>query len=89
MNLTPELREQVRLSILRYCLRPARLGIIAANLRGEGFNLDREAIETEVEYLADKGFLKPNDKRVSPENKIWRTTADGRDELAVQKQENV
>lgn len=88
MNLTPELREQVRLSVLRYCLRPLRTGLIRANLRGEGFTLDAAAVELELDYLTDKGLLKPNDKRISPENKFWQTTADGRDTLALQKEEN-
>ena len=87
MNLTPELREQVRLSILRYCLRPTRTGLVRANLRGEGFALDLDTVQLELDYLHDKGLLKPNDKRISPENKFWQTTAAGRDELALQKEE--
>lgn len=88
MQLTPELREQVRLSILRYCLRPTRTGLIRASLAGEGFALGREQLDTELDYLADKGLLKPNDKRISPENRIFRTTAEGMDYLALQKEEN-
>lgn len=88
MNLSPELREQVRLSILRYCLRPTRTGLIRASLAGEGFKLTAEDVESQVDYLADKELLKPNHKLVSPENKIWRTTADGQDYLAGQREEN-
>lgn len=85
--MTPELREQVRLCILRYCLRPTRTGLIRASLNGEGFKLDRDALELELDYLTDKALLKPNDKRISPENKIWRTTAEGMDLLATLREE--
>lgn len=87
MQLTPELREQVRLCILRYCLARTRTGLVRANLRGEGFNLDAEAVQLELDYLTDKGLLQPENKMVSPENKFWRTTADGRDYLASQGEE--
>ena len=87
MKLTPELREQVRLCILRYCLRPTRFGLIRASLSGEGYILDRDQVQLEIDYLADKKFLVADPKAISPENKIWRTTADGRDYLALQGQE--
>lgn len=87
MNLTPELREQVRLCILRYCLRSTRTGLVRVSLNGEGFKLEREEVELELDYLVDKGLIKANDKRISPENKFWQTTADGRDYLAAQKEE--
>lgn len=89
MNLTPEQREQVRLCILRYCLRPTRTGMILQNLRAEGYTLPRDVVELEIEYLSDpkKGLLTVNHKLVSPENKIWQTTAEGRDTLAGSKEE--
>jgi hypothetical protein len=42
-----------------------------------------EAIETELRYLKDKGFVLPLDKAISPENQTWRITAAGRDWLAT------
>ena len=87
MELTPELREQIRLSLLRYCLARTRPGLLRANLRGEGVPLDREALELELLYLADKGYLVSEEKTISPENKFWRTTAAGRDYLAGQREE--
>jgi hypothetical protein len=39
-------------------------------------------IHAEVDYLADKGFLHPEPKALSPENKSWRISASGRDYLA-------
>lgn len=85
--LTPELREQVRLNVLRYCLRRTRSGMIAAQLRSEGFKLDAETIALEVQYLTDKNLLTVENKIVSPENQFFRTTADGRDYLASQGEE--
>jgi hypothetical protein len=91
MKITAQDREQVRLCILRYCLRPTSVGLICANLRGEGFRgIERDQVQAEIDYLADpqKGLLATDAKVVSPENKIWRTTATGRDYLADQGQEN-
>ena len=84
-------REQVRLCILRYCLRPTSTGLICANLRAEGFrDIKRKEVEIEIRYLADKskGLLADQEKLVSPENKIWETTATGRDFLALQGHED-
>ena len=39
MELSPEQREQVRLALLRYCLRESRVGLLRANLTGEGYRL--------------------------------------------------
>jgi len=85
MNATD--REQIRYSILRYCLRPTAVGLICAYLRGEGQSIKRDAVELEIEYLRDKNFLAPDPKSISPEVPLWRTTAAGRDELALRKQE--
>ena len=88
MTLTPQQREQVRLSILRYCLRPTSTGLICANLRAEGFRtIKREQVEDEIVYLGDKGFLKAEAKAISPEVANYRSTAEGRDYLAQQGQE--
>lgn len=43
-----------------------------------------EDIRAELQYLADKGFITAASKSISPENKNWRITAAGRDELASQ-----
>lgn len=89
MKLTTAQLEQVRLSILRYCLRPTRTGMIYASLIGEGFPLKRDQVEDEIVYLSDpkKGLLEHLEKLISPENKIWRTTAAGRDYLVHTSQE--
>ena len=91
MNLTPPQREQVRLCILRYCLRPTSVGLICANLRAEGFRgITRDQVESEINYLADpdKRFLRAEEKHISPEVRNYRTTATGRDYLAQQGQED-
>jgi len=86
-NLPPELREQVRLSLLRYGLRRTRTGMFRAQLNAEGFKLSADDVELELAYLADKGLVSVENKMVSPENAFWRTTAAGRDYLALQKEE--
>lgn len=88
MELDPQLREQVRLSLLRFGLRRTRTGMFRAQLAGEGYKLTAEQVADEIQYLADKGLLVEENKLVSPENKFWRTTADGRDYLATQGEEN-
>jgi hypothetical protein len=82
-----EQREQVRLSVLRYCESADQFGLAASLLlqflRNEGFrSLTPERFESEMLYLADKGFLVAVDKPISPENPAWRITAAGRDFLA-------
>ncbi len=41
-------------------------------------------VKSEMQYLEDKGFITATAKAISPENKTWRITAAGRDELAQQ-----
>lgn len=85
MKLTPPQREQLRLTILRLCLEPMRSGLLLAYLRSEGFaRLQPEPLELEIIYLADKQLLTSTNGPVSPELKHWRTTATGRDCLALQ-----
>lgn len=45
---------------------------------------DADVVWRELHYLKDKGFvdLTPG-RNISPENKTWRITAAGRDELAT------
>lgn len=83
MKLNPAQREQVRLSILRYCATPCTAGIIQSYLVAEGFRVDREQVDLEVVYLSDKKLLMKTEKFISPENPLFRTTADGRDFLAT------
>ena len=40
-------------------------------------------VTTELQYLADKGLVSPVGKTISPENRCWRITANGRDFLAA------
>lgn len=40
-------------------------------------------VKREVAYLEDKTFVAVVGKAISPENKTWRITAAGRDELAA------
>ena len=92
MELTPELREQVRLSLLRYGLAPAgfTLGLGRAYLKSEGFRqLTIDQVQAEIDYLdhPQKGFLEATNKRISPEVAIYRTTPNGLDYLAQQREE--
>ncbi len=92
--MTPNQREQIRLSILRYCDSADQFGLAAALLlqfvRSEGFRaLTTEQLRAELVYLSDKSLLTTVNKQISPENSAWRATAAGRDFLATQNQENV
>ena len=77
-------REQVRLSILRYGLAGVSERLASSYLRGEGLVARVEEVALEMRYLAEKGFLAETVKAISPENRLWRTTAAGRDFLAMQ-----
>lgn len=90
--MTTEQREQIRLSILRYCDSAQGYGLaeplLVQFLRNEGFRrLTAAQLTTELAYLAEKGFLAIVSKAISPENKLWRITAAGRDLRALQNQE--
>jgi hypothetical protein len=91
--MTPTQREQIRLSILRYCDSADQFGLAATLLlqfiRNEGLRaLTAEQLRAELLYLADKSFLVSIAKPISPENPAWRITAAGRDFLAIQKLES-
>lgn len=82
-----EQREQIRLSLLRYCGSAAQYGLgtalLAQFLRSEGMGgLSVEETRAELLYLADKGLVASLPKTISPENEAWRITAAGRDLLA-------
>lgn len=85
--MTPEKRERVRMAVLlgAELAKPYGVGLaamgVATRLHGFG-KLDADVLLAEVDYLADKGFLEETAKAISPENKLWRISAAGRDFLA-------
>jgi hypothetical protein len=92
--MTTAQREQVRLSVLRYCDSADQYGLTAPLLlqfiRNEGLRaLTAEQLRAELLYLADKSFLVSVPKLISPENPAWRVTAAGRDFLAAQHLEDL
>jgi len=86
--MNPQTREQVRLSLLRYLDAAAgrRNGLAESVLRqfliSEGFTLTNEELAAELEYLRGKGLAAPAEKQISPENRAWVITAEGRDHYA-------
>jgi hypothetical protein len=88
-TMTKQQREQIRLSILRYCDCADEFGLseplLLQFLRSEGFRaLSAAKLHAEIIYLADKTFLASVPKLISPENPAWRITASGRDFFAIQ-----
>lgn len=81
-------REQLRLALLRYLDTngSAVFGLpsqrLLAHARSEGFALALGQVELELDYLRDKGLVGEIPKKLSPENRAWKLTADGRDLLA-------
>lgn len=86
--MTPELREQLRLSLLRLlALNPTDygtpLGVLRALAAAEGRpDLTPTEVRAELLYLADAGLVRRVDKQISPELSAWRVTKAGRDYLA-------
>jgi len=87
MNATD--REQLRLSLLRFleANSGSRYGLSTGLLRqmaaSEGFDgVTEGSIDAELRYLAAKGFVEERAKTISPENRVWRITAAGRDHFA-------
>lgn len=85
--MNPAEREQVRLSLLRYLAanRTAYglpVGALRQYLATEGTLLEAETVAAEMQYLTDRGLSEEIQKRLSPEIRCWRITADGRDLLA-------
>lgn len=83
--MSPEERQNVRIILLLCAAKaPQGLTIELARvwLRGRGVEATVEEIAAEIAYLVDKDFMKPVEKRLSPEIRAWRITADGRDFLA-------
>lgn len=88
-TMTKQQREQIRLSILRYCDCADEFGLgeplLLQFIRSEGFRtLSAAKFHAEIVYLADKSFLAKVPKLISPENPAWRITAAGRDFFAEQ-----
>jgi hypothetical protein len=82
-------REQIRLSVLRYCDAADPYGLadelLLQFIRSEGFRTVTAAqLRAELQYLTDKSLLTAVPKTISPENSAWRITAAGRDFLAMQ-----
>lgn len=80
--------EQVRLSLLRFLsLNRTPYGLPARALlqflRAEGTRLEQPAVEAEMQYLVDKGLAVEVSKTLSPEIRVWRITAAGRDQVAA------
>lgn len=58
------------------------LHVITVHLQPYGFTPEKAELLRELQYLQDKGFATVPSKALSPENKTWRITAEGRDLLA-------
>lgn len=86
--MNPQTRELLRLALLRVLeANPTRYGLGIEALRhlvyAFGFSLpEAECVENEIRYFEDKGFVTGIAKPISPENRVWRITAAGRDFLA-------
>ncbi len=83
----PEERENLRKAILNVLdANATQLGLSQGAIRvlivQFGLRLEPEAIAPELLYLADKGLVVNAAKSLSPENRWWRITAEGRDFVA-------
>ena len=83
--MTGEERKNMRV-ILLLCAAKAPLGLTVELARvwltGRGVEATGAEIAQEIAYLVDKNLMTPVPKRISPEMRAWRITADGRDFLA-------
>ncbi len=86
--MNPQRRELLRLALLRVLdANSTRYGLGLEALRhlsaSFGFYMpEPELVEAEMCYFEDKGFAAQIAKPISPENRAWRITANGRDYLA-------
>lgn len=84
--MTSFLREQLRYHLLLQAEAASALGLTDDaylwSARIQGYPVGPAAIAAELLYLADKGFLTPTNKVLSPELPRRRITAAGRDLLA-------
>jgi hypothetical protein len=86
--MSPEQRELFRLALLRIAeANDTRYGLsaqaFAIHANPFGFTPALGDTVRELEYLQQKGFLQISAKAISPENRQWKITATGRDELAT------
>jgi hypothetical protein len=86
--MTPQRREQLQLSILTVLdANHSRYGLpldaVTLHVSGYGFaQIMRDQVETELDYLTDKGLVECVGKTLEPANRAWRRTAEGRDFLS-------
>lgn len=85
--MSPEKREVLRTAILRTLdTNQTRFGLtvpaVAVHLIPQGFKVEPEEVERELDYLADKNMTEMIKRSLSPENRAWRINANGRDWLA-------
>lgn len=86
--MNPKQRENLRLLLLT-ALNAARPYAVAPDAIRLGLspqfrNLDASELQAEIDYLVDKGFVAQEGKLISPENREWKITAEGRDFLAME-----
>lgn len=84
--MTPAAREILRQNLLQQLAAVAPhalpLAPLSVGARIGGFTVTGEVLLAELAYLVDKRLAAEAEKHVSPENKEWRITAEGRDYLA-------
>lgn len=85
-------REQLRRSLVRFLVPSASLRkfgvpteLLLQQSKAEGRpDLTALIVESELAYLVDKGLVELTGKAISPENRSWRITAEGRDWAAME-----
>ena len=88
-NTQSERRELLRLTVLLAAESAAPYGVgvdvllVGCQMRGLR-DVERAGLLAEVGYLVDKGFIAEVEKALSPERRLWRITAAGRDFLAME-----
>ncbi|HTG44142.1 MAG TPA: hypothetical protein VK633_06385 [Verrucomicrobiae bacterium] len=86
--MSPERREQFQLSILVVLdANHSRFGLpldaVTLHVSSYGFaRVTRDEVETELDYLQEKGLTETAGKPLEPANRAWKRTAAGRDYLA-------
>lgn len=85
--MTSAAREILRQNLLQQlaAVSPQALPLapLSVGARIGGFTVTVDVLVAELAYLVDKRLAVEADKHLSPENKEWRITADGRDYLAM------
>lgn len=84
----PKTREEIRLLILTTIAAAKGYAVPLAGIRmglpPQHRRMDDDDLRVEVQYLVDKGFAALEGKIISPENREWKITAEGRDFLAME-----